>query len=201
MKKIITLTLFLLVSMMIHAQLFNPVKFTSELKTNGTADAEIIFTGKIDKGWHVYSTNLGVEGPTEATFNINKIDGIKLVGKMKPVGHEIADYDKNFDTNLRFFENNVKFVQKIKFTKPSYSIDVYLNYGACNDQTCMRPMDVNFKQNGKSPAVDNKAADEVKTEKTKDDVAETASSGASASAFGADTLALGATNDTALAAM
>lgn len=201
MKKIITLTLFLLVSMMIHAQLFNPVKFTSELKTNGTADAEIIFTGKIEKGWHVYSTNLGVEGPTEATFNINKIDGIKLVGKMKPVGHEIADYDKNFDTNLRFFENNVKFVQKIKFTKPSYSIDVYLNYGACNDQTCMRPMDVNFKQNGKSPAVDNKAVDEVKTEKTKDDVAETASSGASASAFGADTLALAITNDTALAAM
>ena len=201
MKKIITLTLFLLVSMMIHAQLFNPVKFTSELKTNGTADAEIIFTGKIEKGWHVYSTNLGVEGPTEATFNINKIDGIKLVGKMKPVGHEIADYDKNFDTNLRFFENNVKFVQKIKFTKPSYSIDVYLNYGACNDQTCMRPMDVNFKQNGKSPAVDNKAADEVKTEKIKDDVAETASSGASASSFGADTLNLTAANDTALAAM
>jgi len=126
MRKIFTLTLLLLVGIVVNAQLYNPVKFTSELKTNGTADAEIIFTGKIDKGWHVYSTNLGQEGPTEATFNVNRLEGVKLVGKMKAVGHEIAAYDKNFEMNLRFFESNVRFVQKIKFTKPAYSIDVYL---------------------------------------------------------------------------
>ncbi|MBF1074555.1 MAG: thiol:disulfide interchange protein, partial [Prevotellaceae bacterium] len=92
MRKIFTLTLLLLVGIVVNAQLYNPVKFTSELKTNGTADAEIIFTGKIDKGWHVYSTNLGQEGPTEATFNVNRLEGVKLVGKMKAVGHEIAAY-------------------------------------------------------------------------------------------------------------
>ena len=57
MRKIITLTLFLLVTLMVNAQLFNPVKFTSELKTNGTADAEIVFTGKIEKGWKLPLTS------------------------------------------------------------------------------------------------------------------------------------------------
>lgn len=177
MRKIITLALLLLVSIMASAQLFNPVKFTSELKTNGTADAEIVFTGKIDKGWHVYSTNLGQEGPTEATFNVNRLDGAKLVGKMKAVGHEIAAYDKNFEMNLRFFESNVRFVQKIRFTKPTYNIDVYLNYGACSDQTCMRPMDVNLKQSGKSPAVDGKIAEEGKSKSSKESVASATSPG------------------------
>ena len=177
MRKIITLALLLLVRIMASAQLFNPVKFTSELKTNGTADAEIVFTGKIDKGWHVYSTNLGQEGPTEATFNVNRLDGAKLVGKMKAVGHEIAAYDKNFEMNLRFFESNVRFVQKIRFTKPTYNIDVYLNYGACSDQTCMRPMDVNLKQSGKSPAVDGKIAEEGKSKSAKESVASATSPG------------------------
>ena len=177
MRKIFTLALLLLVGIVVNAQLYNPVKFTSELKTNGTADAEIIFTGKIDKGWHVYSTNLGQEGPTEATFNVNRLEGVKLVGKMKAVGHEIAAYDKNFDMNLRFFESNVRFVQKIKFTKPAYSIDVYLNYGACSDQTCMRPMDVNLKQSGKSPATDGKTAEESQEKSSKESAVSTASSG------------------------
>ena len=177
MRQIFTLTLLLLVGIVVNAQLYNPVKFTSELKTNGTADAEIIFTGKIDKGWHVYSTNLGQEGPTEATFNVNRLEGVKLVGKMKAVGHEIAAYDKNFEMNLRFFESNVRFVQKIKFTKPAYSIDVYLNYGACSDQTCMRPMDVNLKQSGKSPAVDGKTAEESQEKSSKEGAVLTASSG------------------------
>ena len=201
MRKIITLTLFLLVTLMVNAQLFNPVKFTSELKTNGTADAEIVFTGKIEKGWHVYSTNLGQDGPTEATFNVNRIEGIKLVGKMKAIGHEIAAYDKNFEMNLRFFESNVRFVQKIKFTKPTYSIDVYLNYGACSDQTCMRPMDVNLKQSGKSPAVDGKAVEEAKAAGTKDAITETAPSGANMAAIATDTLALSKADTTAQAAI
>ena len=153
MKKIFTLTLLALVTLLAQAQMVNPVKFSSQLKTNGSAEAEIIFSGKIEKGWHVYSTGLGDNGPTSATFNVNKLDGVELVGKLTPRGHEISTYDKLFEMNLRYFEGSAQFVQKVRFTKPNYTIDAYLEYGACNDQNCMPPSEAAFKSSGKSPAV------------------------------------------------
>lgn len=73
--------------------MLHPVKFTSSLKTGKTAEAEIVFTATIASGWHVYSTELGQDGPIEASFHVNKLDGVELVGKLKPVGREISNYD------------------------------------------------------------------------------------------------------------
>ena len=154
-----TLATCLLFALIANAQMLNPVKFSTQLKTNKTAEAEIVFSGKIDAGWHVYSTNLGSDGPISATFNVTKLDGVELVGKLTPRGKEITQYDKLFEMKLRYFEGSVQFVQKVKFTKPNYTIDAYLEYGACNDQNCMPPTSVSIKQSGKSPAV---AADNIK---------------------------------------
>ncbi len=153
MKKIFAFTLLALVTLLAQAQMVNPVKFSTQLKTNGSAEAEIVFSGKIEKGWHVYSTGLGDNGPTSASFNVNKLDGVELVGKLTPRGHEISNYDKLFEMNLRYFEGSAQFVQKVRFTKPNYTIDAYLEYGACNEQNCMPPSEAAFKSSGKSPAV------------------------------------------------
>lgn len=125
----------------------DPVHFTSQLKELGNDEAEIIFTAKIDQGWHVYSTNL-TDGPIAATFNVVKMEGVEKVGKLRPRGNEQKVFDKLFDMEVRYFENTATFVQKIKFTKPKYVIDCYLEYGACNDQVCMPPSTVEFKKTG-----------------------------------------------------
>ncbi len=171
MKKVILLFQLLLVVILANAQMMNPVKFTSTLKTNGTAEAEIVFSGKIQPGWHVYSTGLGADGPISASFNVSKKDGVELVGKLQAKGHEISKFDPLFEMKLRYFEGSATFVQKIKFTKPNYSIDAYLEYGACSDQNCLPPSEASFKQSGKSPAVDGKAdaaADKQQEDKTLD---------------------------------
>ena len=129
------------------AQMADPVHFTSQLKELGNDEAEIIFTAKIDQGWHVYSTNL-TGGPIAATFNVVKMEGAEKVGKLRPRGNEQKTFDKLFDMEVRYFENTATFVQKIKFTKPKHVIDCYLEYGACNDQVCMPPSTVEFKKTG-----------------------------------------------------
>ena len=169
-----SLALLLLVAMFCNAQMADPVKFKSHLKTGSTAEAEIVFDGKIAHGWHVYSTNLGSDGPIEASFHVDKKDGVELVGKLTPRGHEISMMDNMFGMKLRFFENSVQFVQKVKFTKPTYTLKAYLEYGACNDEMCMPPTQVNAHFSGKSPAIDGKAAAD---EKSADDVAETLNAG------------------------
>ena len=152
MKKLCTMALMLMVSILVQAQIQNPAKFSVQLKAGKTAEAELVFTGKIAAGWHVYSTNLPDGGPTSATFNVEKLDGVELVGKLTPRGKEIKNFDKTFEMQLRYFENSVQFVQKIRFTKPQYALKGYLEYGACNDQSCLPPTQVEVHEQGKSPA-------------------------------------------------
>ena len=154
MKRILLFIWALVLTVAVNAQMADPVHFTSELKTGKGAEAEIIFHATIDRGWHVYSTDIGENGPIEATFNVVKMDGAERVGKLTPKGNVIKKMDKMFNMELKYFENEATFVQKIRFTKPDYDIDCYLEYGVCSDESCLPPTEVAFKQQGKSPGVE-----------------------------------------------
>ena len=206
MKKVLTLLLMLGLSFAAFAQMVDPVKFSSKLEMLKDGEAQIVFTGKIDDGWHVYSTNLGNDGPISATFNAVKMDGAEPVGKLTPKGHEISQFDNMFGMKLRFFEKSVTFVQKIKFTKPEYSINCYLEYGACNDETCMPPTEVPFTGKGKSPAVAASAekpkvadaAAPATEEKAEEVVAETTADTVAVAAIENDSVAAVASSDSDL---
>ena len=153
MKKLTFILLLLVTAVVTQAQMVDPVHFKSELKTKEGSDVgEIVFTATIDPGWHVYSTDLGQDGPIEATFNVVKMEGAEKVGKLTPRGKEIKKFDEMFGMELKFFEQAATFVQKVKFTKPQYDIDCYLEFGACNDKSCLPPTQVEFKKGGASPS-------------------------------------------------
>ena len=164
MRKIISFLLLSFVVYALQAQIKDPVKFKTELTTLSDTEAEVVFTATIDKGWHVYSTDLGDGGPISATFNVDNKSGVELVGKLKPVGKEVATFDKLFEMKVRYFENTAKFVQKVKFTGGAYAIEGYLEYGACDDESCLPPTQVPFKFSGVAKA-GNAAA--TKTEQLK----------------------------------
>lgn len=130
------------------SQIQEPIKFKTEWKQNSDIEAEIIFNATIDKGWHVYSTELGDGGPISATFNIDKIEGVEIVGKLTPSGNEINEMDPIFGMKVRYFKDKATFTQKIKITDSNYSIKGYLEYGACNDENCLPPTSVDFNFNG-----------------------------------------------------
>ena len=157
MRKILSICL-LLIAVVAQAQIQEPVKFKSELKTLAAGEAEIVFTATIDKGWHVYSTDLGDGGPISATFNVEKISGATVVGKLQPKGKEIASYDKLFEMNVRYFESTAQFVQKLKLTGGDYKIEGFLEYGACNDENCLPPTQVEFNFSGKAEVAKGAAA-------------------------------------------
>ena len=164
MRKIISFLLLSFVVYALQAQIKDPIKFKTELTPLSDTEAEVVFTAAIDKGWHVYSTDLGDGGPISATFNVDNKSGVELVGKLKPVGKEVATFDKLFEMKVRYFENTAKFVQKVKFTGGAYAIEGYLEYGACDDESCLPPTQVPFKFSGVAKA-GNAAA--TKTEQPK----------------------------------
>ena len=159
-KRYLMTACLLLAVVSLFAQMMDPVHFSSKLKMLKGDEAEIVFTANIDAGWHVYSTDLGSGGPIAASFNVVKMDGAEAVGKLQPRGKEIKQFDKLFEMDVRYFEGSAVFAQKIRFTKPAYDIDCYLEYGACNDQNCLPPSEVQFKEKGKSPVEAQQEAEE-----------------------------------------
>ena len=151
--------------------MIEPVHFETLLKTTDKGEeAEIVFNATIDDGWHLYSTDLGSDGPIAASFHVNKMEGAVTVGKLQPRGKVVEEYDEMFGMKLRFFEHKGTFVQKIKFTKRDYLIDCYIEYGACNNENCLPPTQVALFKKGVANI--SKAQQEEAEEKAEEMVAE-----------------------------
>ena len=164
MKKQFFMTLLLaLLAVTAGAQMQDPVHFSVSQKKVAEDIVEVTFSGKIDAGWHVYSTGLPEGGPISATITTETADGAKAEGKLGHRGNEVNKFDNMFQMNLRYFENSVTFVQKYKITGKTYHVKGYLEYGSCNDEMCMPPTQVEFDFKGegvadasKEPAVEEK---------------------------------------------
>lgn len=165
MKKILFSLIVSFLAFAVYAQIQEPVKFKTELKNVSATEVEIVFTASIEQGWHVYSTDLGDGGPISATFNTDKLTGAQLDGKLRPVGKEIASFDKLFEMDVRYFEHTAQFVQKLKLTGGDYQVTGYLEYGACNDENCLPPTQVEFSFSGKAEGTSASVLAETPAEK------------------------------------
>lgn len=139
-----------------------PVHFSVQQKVVSPTEVDVIFTGKIDNGWHVYSTGLPADGPVSATLTTEKAEGVKPLGKLKAQGKEISNFDQVFGMKLRYFEKSVTFVQRYQITGKTYTLKGYLEYGACNDENCMPPTQVEFSYSGKGPEGATEAKEEIR---------------------------------------
>ena len=174
------------------AQMQDPVHFKVSQKKVSPTELEVIFTGRIDNGWHVYSTGLPADGPISASLHTEKAEGVKAEGKLSHRGKEISQYDKMFGMTLRYFEHSVTFVQKYKITGKTYNVKGYLEYGACNDENCIPPTQVDFSFKGEGPA-DAPEAEETEETEAADTVA--AAPVAAGDSLQADTAAVNTQGD------
>ena len=78
-----------------------PAHFTVQQKQVSPTEVDLIFSAKIDQGWHVYSTNLPADGPTSTTLHVEKAEGVTPVGKLTARGKELNVFDKAFEMKLR----------------------------------------------------------------------------------------------------
>lgn len=177
MKKITHFLLLMLVSVTMWAQYQEPVKFSVEQKKISDSEIELIFTGTVDPGWHVYSTDIADGGPTAATITFETKEGVKPAGKLTPKGKVLTKHDALFDMQVSYMEGKAVFSQKLKITAPQYKVSGYLTFGSCNDENCMPPTNVEFNYSGKGvPAGETKEAaaekKDAKAEETQEVVLE-----------------------------
>lgn len=124
------------------------VKFSVSTKRVSPTEIDVVFTGNIASGWHVYGTDIAPGGPTVATFGTDVLKGAKLKGALRPGAGLKRKQDPIFDMPVSYFEHTAQFTQRIEFTEKQYEVKGYLRYGACNDENCLPPTTVEMSAKG-----------------------------------------------------
>ncbi|MEN8966559.1 MAG: cytochrome c biogenesis protein CcdA [Polaribacter sp.] len=135
MKKII-LILIALICFSINAQqgTIEPVKWNAKVEKISETEYNVILSGKIDKGWHVYSQYTNEDGslPSVITFENSK-DNYELIGDAKE-SETIKVFNDVFKVDETYFLNTAQFTQRIKLLNPNVpKINVHLEYQACKE--------------------------------------------------------------------
>lgn len=124
------------------------VKFSVSTKRVSPTEIDVVFTGNIASGWHVYGTDIAPGGPTVATFGTDVLKGAKLKGALRPGAGLKRKQDPIFDMPVSYFEHTAQFTQRIELTEKQYEVKGYLRYGACNDENCLPPTTVEMSAKG-----------------------------------------------------
>ena len=144
MKRLFLVLLALTAGMGAWAQQLDPAKWTYTVKETSATEAELVFTAKIDEGWHLYSQYTDPNGPLPIVFEFNKSNDYELVGKVQePKPHE--ENDPVFGCVVKSFSDNVVFRQRVKrLSEKEFTVSGILSYQMCNNGSCIAPEDRDF---------------------------------------------------------
>lgn len=144
MKRILLFLTALAWALGMQAQQINPAHWSFSSKDLGNGQVELLFTVKLDAGWHIYSQYTSDGGPQALEFAFNDSKDYSRMGKVtEPKPHE--EMDDIFKVVVKSFNGTVTFRQKIqRKTSKAFDVAGSLYYQLCNDGTCIAPDDVPF---------------------------------------------------------
>lgn len=124
----------------------NPVTWKAAVEKKSDSIYELVFTALLEPGWHLYSqeeVEAGGPLPTEFSFD-SESENYELVGEtIEPDG--VALFDPVFEMDIKYFEDEVEFVQTIKVEpgkKPTVEASVF--FMVCDEEQCLAPETVPF---------------------------------------------------------
>ena len=144
MKKIMFALLGILLGTSLWAQQLDPVKWNYSVKETSATEAELVFTAKLDAGWHLYSQYTDPNGPLAIVFEFTPSADYQLIDKVRePKPHE--EMDEIFGCVVKSFSGTVVFRQKVKrLSDKDFTVKGIVSYQLCNDGSCIAPEDHDF---------------------------------------------------------
>ncbi|WGD34689.1 thioredoxin family protein [Olleya sp. YS] len=148
MKQILAFLFGCFAFLSVNAQI-EPVKWTTEVEKISDTEYNLIYKAAIEDHWHLYSQTLPEGGaiPTEFIYDEKALDtNFELVGKANE-SKSITKFDKVFQMDLTYFDNEATFTQKIKLKNPQVTaIEAEISFQACDDAKCIFESEiVNFQ--------------------------------------------------------
>ena len=103
----------MMLPMLSFGQIYDPVHWSFSSESLGNNEYNVIFKAEIEAGWHTYSQNIPDGGPVPTTFYFNEVNGYERVGEVVESAGTVL-HDAVFDMDLKFFEKEAIFTQKVK---------------------------------------------------------------------------------------
>ncbi len=154
MKKILTLLL-VCMAVQLAAQIHEPITWTFTHERVNATEGAIVATATIEDGWHLYGLDLPDGGPSATQIVFETLENVELVGDIVAEGELVEQYDPSFEMMLNWYNYKVVFKQKVSYTDAdAVHVKGYVNFMACNDDSCLPPSDELFSLGtaGKTPA-------------------------------------------------
>lgn len=138
------LVILLALPALVDAQILNPVRWNYSAKKIGSDQYILHMTASMDKGWHIYAQDAG-EGPVPTSFKFEGNPDAQFTGKVREVGKVKKEFDKSFNSVLKFYEDKVDFVQYVKVKPGTEKVKGSLEYMVCDNRQCLPPKEVGFE--------------------------------------------------------
>ncbi|MCX6291277.1 MAG: protein-disulfide reductase DsbD family protein [Bacteroidetes bacterium] len=143
MKKTIAVFIFTVLHLFSFAQAPRVDKWTFSTEYSSNGEALLVFTLKLDAGWHVYSQNTPAGGPLPMVFKFEPNSCYELLGKcIEPKPHE--EYDSTFETKVLTFDKEVTFRQQVKVKTTNCKIKGTIEYQVCKDACIFKETSFDF---------------------------------------------------------
>ena len=147
MKRFLLALAGIMIALGLQAQQLDPAKWTYTVNETSATEADLVFTAKLDAGWHMYSQYTDPMGPIAIAFTFDESADYQRIGKVKePKPH--TEFEKEFGCEVKSFSGTVVFRQKIKrLSDKDFTVKGIVSYQLCNDGSCIAPEDHDFSFN------------------------------------------------------
>jgi thiol:disulfide interchange protein len=138
-RKIFLVGFFLLFSLLVKAQIYNPIKWKTSVEKISDTEYELQAKAIIEPGWHLYSQQVADGGPIATHFDFVKNADYQLVGSIKEEKGKTIN-DPVFKMQIKFFEKETTFRQRIKIlSSKAFKINAEVEFMVCNNENCLPP--------------------------------------------------------------
>jgi hypothetical protein len=123
----------------------SPAQFSYQVKKIDGLHYKVTITVNISSPWHIYSQEaLPPVLPTTIQFAKNPLIGLNS----KPVekGELIVKHDGVFETELKYYDNKVEYIQDITLKSPvKTALTGSVQYMLCTNEQCIKPNPEQFR--------------------------------------------------------
>ena len=148
MKKTILFAMAALTGTLAIAQSSKQVNWAYSSKKIADKTYEIHMTATIDGNYHMYSQNVGGDGPIATNFTFTKSPLMEVEGQPKEKGQVIKKFESAWNHDVNYYEKTVDFVQVVKLkSNVKTNLAGKVEFMVCNDHECLPPATVDIKVN------------------------------------------------------
>ena len=133
----------------LQAQILDPVSWSFSIhEAEEEGQLDLVFHAEVEPCWHIYSQFLDdPNGPLPTYFELEFPSGVEAIGSVEECV-PIVEYDPNFMMDLKFFEEEVNWVQTIRLNEQADAVvKGYLSFMVCDESRCLPPEDIDFSFN------------------------------------------------------